>query len=281
MTSSQEHLIESRSPLQRSVYLITYSQCDASGLTKADFAKVILDSWKACYRCRVVQWVASQELHQNGGRHFHMAIKLNTKCRWLRARNYIDKEHGIKVNFSYHHNNYYGAYRYVTKEDAEFIVSPDHPDFSNAAAPPKTSNATKKRKSLRKSKVKRKRLSTFDVVEIIQNRKISNRLELMALAASWKAQGKNDLVEFVSNRGSKIVNHALDTAKELSCAQERLVRSKKSRIELLNEHLKKECKEECKGSWLCAANEILESNDICKSVFASAMYNALSKGRGK
>ena len=123
--------------------------------------------------------------------------------------------------------------------NCEFIVSPNHPDFSNATGPPKTSNATKKKKSLRKSKLKRKRLSTFDVVEIIQSRKISNRLELMALAASWKGQGKNDLAEFVSNRGSKVVNDALETAKELSCAQERLIRSKKSRIELMNEHLKK------------------------------------------
>ena len=210
-----------------------------------------------------------------------MAIKLSTKSRWLRARNYIDNEHGTKVNFSDRHDNYYGAYRYVTKEDCEFIVSPNHPDFSNATGPPKTSNATKKRKSLRKSKLKRKRLSTFDVVEIIQSRKISNRLELMALAASWKGQGKNDLAEFVSNRGSKVVNDVLETAKELSCAQERLIRSKKSRIELLNEHLKKECKEECNGSWPRAANEILESNDICRSEFASAMYEALSKGRGK
>ena len=111
-------------------------------------------------------------------------------------------------------------------------------------------------------------MSTFDVVEIIQSRKISNRLELMALAASWKGQGKNDLAEFVSNRDSKVVNDALETAKELSCAQERLIRSKKSRIELLNEHLKKECKEECNGPWLRAANEILESNDICRSEFA-------------
>ena len=99
MSSVKDHNVDSSSPLQRSVYLITYNQCDASGLTKTDFAKVILDSRKACYRCRVVEWVASEELHQNGGRHFHMAIKLSAKSRWLRARNYIDKEHGIKVNF--------------------------------------------------------------------------------------------------------------------------------------------------------------------------------------
>ena len=80
--------------------------------------------------------------------------------------------------------------------------------------------------------------------------------------------------------GSKVVNDALETVKELSCAQERLIRSKKSRIELLNEHLKKKCKEECNGSWLRAANEILESNDICRSEFVSAMYEALSKRGG-
>ena len=77
----------------------------------------------------------------------HVAIKLSTKSHWLRARNYIDKEHGIKVNFSDRHDNYYGAHRYVTKEDCEFIVSPNHPDFSNATGPPKTSNAILKREN--------------------------------------------------------------------------------------------------------------------------------------
>lgn len=279
--SCERQELDDSSPLQRSVFLITYSQCDASGLTKADFARLIVDAWKTCYRCKIVQWVVSEEEHQNGGHHFHMAIKLSTKSRWRRARNYIDREHGIKVNFSDHHDNYYGAYKYVTKEDGDFILSPDHPDLSNATGPPKTTSATKKKKSMRKGKSKRKRLSAFDVVQIIQSRKISNRLELMALAAIWKDEGKTDLAEFVSNRGSKVVNDALQTAKELSCAQERLLRSKKSRIELLKEQLQKECEDGCGGSWLRAAHEILDRNGISKSEYASAMYTALSKGRGK
>ena len=42
MTNVQEHLVDSTSPFRRSMYRIC--QCDASGLTKADFAKIILDS---------------------------------------------------------------------------------------------------------------------------------------------------------------------------------------------------------------------------------------------
>ena len=61
-------------------------------------------------------------------------------------------------------------------------------------------------------------MSALDVVQIIRSRKVSTRLDLMALAASWQADGKNDLAEFVANRGSKVVNDALETAKELSCA---------------------------------------------------------------
>ena len=59
---------------------------------------------------------------------------------------YLDKEYNIKVNFSDHHDNYHGAYQYVTKEDNNYIISPNHPEFSNTNEPPKTSNASKKRK---------------------------------------------------------------------------------------------------------------------------------------
>jgi hypothetical protein len=103
----------------------------------------------------------------------------------------------------------------------------------------------------------------------------------MALSARWKDEGKTDLAEFVSNRGSKVVNDALETAKELRCAQERLLRSKKSRIELLKDQLGKTYEGGCDGAWLRAALEILDMNGIQKSDFSSAMYEALSRGRGK
>ena len=120
------------------------------------------------------------------------------------------------------------------KEDPDFILSAGHLDLSNAT-PPRSTNGTRQRKKggkVGKDK-KRKRLSTFDVVRIVQNKKIQTRLQLIALASKWQEKGKTDLAEFVSNRGPKTVNKAIETAKELNEAQERLKRANKSRVQLL------------------------------------------------
>ena len=120
------------------------------------------------------------------------------------------------------------------KEDPDFILSAGHLDLSNAT-PPRSTNGTRQRKKggkVGKDK-KRKRLSTFDVVRIVQNKKIQTRLQLIALASKWQEEGKTDLAEFVSNRGPKTVNKAIETAKELNEAQERLKRANKSRVQLL------------------------------------------------
>ena len=269
-------------PKQRSVYLITYSQCDSSHLSRAQFADIIVDAWHSRSRSRILQWVVSLESHQNGGSHFHMAIKLSTTARWRAIRKFVDNKHGIKLNFSDTHTNYYTAYEYVVKEDADFVLSPGHPDLVNTT-PPNTTNATRgRRKAAKVTKgKKRKRLAVFDVVRIIQTKKIRTRLELMALADKWQEEGKTDLAEFVCNRGPRIVNEAIETAKELSGAQERLKRCNKSRIQLLEESAAKSCVDSCQGEWFSAATEILQSNGIGRECFASAVYDALKRGRGK
>ena len=116
------------------------------------------------------------------------------------------------MNFSDKHENYFTAYTYVVKEDADYVFSENHPDLANATAP-RTTNATQKRKTNCKkgvaSKKKRKRLVVYDVVRIIQSKGIKSRVELMALASKWQEQGKTDLAEFVCNRGPRVVNEAL------------------------------------------------------------------------
>ncbi|CAB4026296.1 Hypothetical predicted protein, partial [Paramuricea clavata] len=103
----------------------------------------------------------------------------------------------------------------------------------------------------------------------------------MALAAKWQEEGKTDLGEFVANRGPKIVNEAIETARELNEAQERLKRANKTRIELLEESAASACADGCQGEWLSAAKEILVLSGIGIQDFSSALHDALKRGRGK
>ena len=111
----------------RFVYLITYSQPDLDLVpTREEFSAIVLDSVSNADPSSpvdVVQWACSKEEHRNGGSHYHMAVKLSAHRRWLKVRNYLEKRHGVKVNFSDRHCNDYSAWRYTTKEDADFIQS--------------------------------------------------------------------------------------------------------------------------------------------------------------
>ena len=92
---------------QRVVYLLTYSRRDATKFpSRESFAKAVLHGWE--YRgIRVVQWVVSLEAHADSevlssdisnSYHYHMAIKLRKRARWLQVRNFLDEKYGIQVN---------------------------------------------------------------------------------------------------------------------------------------------------------------------------------------
>ena len=93
------------------MYLITYSQADLDIVpTRKEFSRIVLDTFSNANppsRVEVVQWVCSQEGHRNGGIHYHMAVKLSARRRWLKGHNYLEERHGVKVNFSDKHCNYY------------------------------------------------------------------------------------------------------------------------------------------------------------------------------
>ena len=97
------------SPSHRSVYLITFSQCDSSQLSRLQFAEVIVEAWHTCSRSKIIQSVVSLEAHENSDNHFHMAVKLSFPARWLKVRKFVDNKYGIKLNFSDSHTNYYTA----------------------------------------------------------------------------------------------------------------------------------------------------------------------------
>ena len=220
---------------------------------------------------KVLHWVVSVERHndvsseQEHGSHYHMAVKLSRKTRWANVRSFLDNEYQIHVNFSAVHSTYYSAYRYTVKEDAEPLFSANHPDLKDST--PRTENAISQRK--RKSKqatggkkgkrAARKRMSIYNVTQVIQTRGITSRLELVALAVQPNHAGKTNLPEFIANRGQKCEDDALQLAKEFTEAEAKLSMSKKTRVELLNEAYNGECASECNERWLqCAISFMCE-----------------------
>ncbi|KAL9978525.1 hypothetical protein ACROYT_G016051 [Oculina patagonica] len=260
---------------QRIVYLITYSRMDATKFpTRKSFSEAVLEAWQN-RGIRVLQWVVSLEAHAdsdsqsndiNNRYHYHMALKLSKRARWFQVRQFLDEKYGIKVNFSDKHNTYYSAYRYVTKHDTEALHSQRHPDLQDA---PKTEKAIATRK--RKAK-------NGDGGNAKKNRKQKG---LTVYDWSKRERGKTSLAEFIANRGHKAVDEALELAKEFSEAEARFARSRKTRIQLLEEYKDAECFEGCHGSWITAAQRLLERHQISIKAFCGAVYTALKEGRGK
>lgn len=123
---------------QRQVYLITYSRANLTSFpTRESFATAIVTAFERTTVAKVLHWVVSVELHNDDsererGSHYHMAVKLSRKSRWSSVRSFLDKEFHIQVNFSDVHSTYYSAYRYTVKEDAEPLLSDNHPDLNDS-----------------------------------------------------------------------------------------------------------------------------------------------------
>lgn len=278
----------------RQVYLLTYSQADEDKFPiRASFANAVVNAFQNC-PAQLQQWVCSMEKHRNGGTHFHMAVKMDRNVRWLQLKNALEEQHGIIVHFSCAHYNYYTAWRYVTKEDRYFIESEGHPNLRNTGAPrtdaacrrhhnantdDNTTNAVQQPAQVQRNK--KKRLSAFDVSQIVVEHNIKTRTELLALANEQKEEGKCDLAEFIVNRGPRVVAQVLDTAWELETANETLQRQNKTRLDILQDTLQQPCDASCNGRWLHMACQILERNGINREAFTQSIKVLLEKGRGK
>ena len=202
---------------------------------------------------------------------------------------YIDKDVNIQVNFSAIHSTYYSAYKYTMKKKAEPLLSDNHPDLNNNNCEPQTEKAIRERKrkgkqteiGARIEKAARKRMSIYDVTQVIQTCGISSRLELVALTVQQNRAGKSNPAKFIANRGQRVVDEALQLASEFAEAEAELARSKKSRLELLNEAFKGECASECNDRWLHCAMSLIENNGILLNHFCESIYVALNLGRAK
>lgn len=199
----------------RYVYIVTYSQADIERISdRGTFAEVVKTAFEGI-GATVQHWVCCMEKHQDGNFHYHCALKLSRRHRWFRVKQFIHAHYGIQVHFSDVHCNYYSAWRYVTKEDVEFIESQDHPDLNDAV--PRTTQASQRRRDIGQGvippKKRKTRLTPFDVSQFLRAKNIKTEIELLALAEEQRLEGKTDLAEFIMNRGSKWVNETLRVSK--------------------------------------------------------------------
>ncbi len=278
--------------VQRQIYLLTYSRADLCKFpTKDSFADAVIDAWVQNGK-QVVQWVVCIEEHKDSESnnsenkfHYHMALKLKDKARWNQVKDFMANKYDVQIHFSDKHALYYSAYKYLLKQDPEPLLSPNHPDLS---VEPRTSRAVKSRK--RKTSEKRKgaargskkrRLSTFDVTQLVMEKGIKSRLELSRLAMVQHREGNSLLAEFIANRGSKAVDEALCLSTEFLEVEQVYDRAQKSRVQLLIERKERPCADSCEGRWLQFAMQIIQGNGIDLKFFCNALYTALSKGRGK
>ena len=295
----------------RQVYLITYSQAELQKFpTRLSFARAVLYSFSET-PATVRYWSCSRERHHNSGFHYHMAIKLDRNQRWIMCKRSLERRHDISVHFSNVHHNYFSAWRYVGKCDESVLESDGHPDLRNSS-PPRTTGASMATKPARRTHetsdsesefaadcpeeqsgdtsnpprranraAKKKRMSAFELSEIIVEKGIKTRTELLALANDQRMAGKTDIAEFIVNRGSRVVAEVLETAWEMVAANDTLRRAEKSRLQLLEEAKESPCSPGCDGLWLRCAKQVLERNGVARNSFSTSVRDLLEKGRGK
>ena len=197
----------------RRFYLITYSQADVKKFTtRISFAEAVTAAFSKVNNT-ILQWCCSKEHHTITGRiHYHMCVKLKNCQRWQPVKKFLADFHGMSLHFSNHHANYYTAWRYVIKEDKSAEESEGRPNLNNSNRP-RTTNAHITTRALRRkhstqdrrdcvnddedemptttnshsegkpTKAKRrKRLSTFEFSQIIVDKGLENRKDVLAFA---------------------------------------------------------------------------------------------------
>lgn len=281
----------------RRTYLVTYSQADLEKIpTRECISKLIVEAFRSRgdLKAKPLHWACCQEDHADGGKHYHLCIKLSQPQRWKAAKSYVAVRTGIILHFSSAHDNYYAAYKYVTKTDEEVFHSPDHPNLVDARSP-KTKTCIRafreKSKTARTQRTsneqqnqppkKQPKLSNLAVHEFLIANKIKRKEELFAIAREQREEGKKDLASFVLSRSAKSLDDLIQNTWMMESSAANLEREKKLRMELIESAAQVDCSESCGGLWYQCAYEVLSKNRIQPYVYADSVRNLLIKGRGK
>lgn len=285
----------------RRAYLVTYSQANLNTFpTREAFGNAVEEAFNSgSSKVKVNYWACCLEEHGNGGHHYHASVKLTGPKRWSSVKAYLLSHYDIRVHFGDGHDNYYAAYRYVTKSDENVFLSEDHPNLRDIGTP-RTTLSTQAYRAKRKSVTlqeqstssqsvppenrdskKCKRLSNVDVAEFLVENGIKTEIELFAAANDQKQAGKKDLANFILSRNSKSLGDLIKNTWKMENSKSIMDKQTQSRMEIIYNYAMKECDDSCQGEWLRCAKEVLRQNKIETFDFSSALRQLLSKGRGK
>lgn len=282
-------------------YLVTYSQADLKKFpSRQSFGEMVAHEFNQGKSVvRVMHWACCQEPHREHGVHYHCAVKLNGKKRWLGVKNSIQSKYGIVVNFSDSHNFYMSAYKYINKNDREVYHSAGHPDLSSVESSPPTSKCIRANRAKAKSKaakaldmvvpikpgesaqLSRKRtLSPSDVGDFIVRKKIKTKLELYTEANKRKAEGQKSLSDFIMVTRDTTLDEIIHKAWFMNDAPKELIQNLTPRMQVIRDAANQPC-EDNGCEWYDRALELLDWNGIDHQEYALAMRTLLIEGRGK
>lgn len=242
-------------------YLLTYSQAN---LQKVPDCRAFSDIALACFSegsstSEVVQWATSIEDHADGGKHFHMIVKLNKARRWRPVFENIRRRHAIAVNFSSNNCGYLAGYRYVCKDkDFETVLHcPDHPDLRNAHSPKAkkafgtfSANSKKRQSSGASSSStipKKTRLSNSDIAKFLVENNLKKESEFLAAANRRQSEGLSDIYDFILNKSPKALSDLIQTSWKLHNAPTVVLREQMDRMQVILSTMDGECIPGCNG----------------------------------
>ncbi len=78
-------------------------------------------------------------------------------------------------------------------------------------------------------------MSAYEFSQLIVEKGLKNRTDVLAFAHMQKNERKTDIAEFIVKRGAKVVNDAIQTAWGMEGAKASRERMAKSRMEILHE----------------------------------------------
>ena len=307
---SEAYLAEDLSPraLRRN-HLVTLTQADPLQFPdETSFAAAMTEAFLQCQR-EVPQWACCQELHDDGGIHYHYVASIGGKaCKRYEpvVEKFKELNRGAVVKFTKGCSGGYArGYNYITKEGMGSVVhSPGHPNLEQIYARGKRSQkcrdklteeaeAKKKRRTAspapsgskqatsKQAASKPPRLTMPEVGDFVLRNNISNYASLEGIAYERRVNGDYDLFNFLCRTRKTTTEELIVKMVSMRDIPKRQEEDSLTKMDKLHRAGQGDCVDSCDGKWRRYATEILAINNIDLNEFTASFKQALTVGRGK